>query len=220
MYISKPKDVDILLKEKFRSLGDCYADRTFLKFDLDPKVELRCALRIQPETSMLEITSPMNIGAIHQGTPLEVMLELFVHPISTGVSSLNLLKGRIFFDIPHRVEYQYSMRLDIARPTSNDPDPMSPPPSIVHAISQLTLYRMQERAREDVAKGKIKDATRRLQYLASNLLSQGQGELAGTVLREAATIQQNLAFSEDGEKRIKYGTRALLLPPSKEEKRS
>jgi Ca-activated chloride channel family protein len=112
------------------------------------------------------------------------------------------------------------MRLDIARPTSNDPDPMSPPPSIVHAISQLTLYRMQERAREDVAKGKIKDATRRLQYLASNLLSQGQGELAGTVLREAATIQQNLAFSEDGEKRIKYGTRALLLPPSKEEKRS
>jgi Ca-activated chloride channel family protein len=220
MYISKPKDVDLFLKEKFRSLGDCYADRTFLKYDLDPKVELRCALRLQPETNMLEITSPMHLGAIHQGTPLGVMLEMYVHPITTGISSFNLLKGRIFFDIPNRAGFQFSTRLDISRPTSNDPDPMSPPPSIVHAISQLTLYRMQERARADVAKGKIQDATRRLQYLASNLLSQGQGDLAGTVLREAANIQQNLAFSEDGEKRIKYGTRALLLPPSKEEKRS
>jgi Ca-activated chloride channel family protein len=220
MYISKPNDVERLLKEKFRSLGDRFADRTFLNFELDPKVELRCALRLQPETSMLEITSPMHLGAIHQGTNLEVMLEMYIHPLTSGIGSLNLLKGRLFFDIPHHDEYQFSMRLDISRPTSNDPDPMSPPPSIVHAISQLTLYRMQERARQDVSKGKIQEATRLLQYLASNLLSQGQADLAGTVLREATNIQQNLTFSEDGEKRIKYGTRALLLPPSKEEKRS
>ena len=220
MYISKPKDVERLLKEKFRSLGDCFADRTYLNFELDPKVELRCALRLQPETSMLEITSPMHLGAIHQGTNLEVMLEMYIHPLTSGIGSLNLLKGRLFFDIPHRDEYKYSMRLDITRPTSNDPDPMSPPQSIVHAISQLTLYRMQERARAGCLQRKIKEATRLLQYLASNLLSQGQGDLAGTVLKEAANIQQNLSFSEDGEKRIKYGTRALLLPPSKEEKRS
>jgi Ca-activated chloride channel family protein len=220
MYISKPRDVEILLKEKFRGLGDCFADRAFLKFEVNPGVELRYAFRLQPETSMLDINSPVQLGAIHQGTNLEVLFEMFVHPISSEKGLLNLVKGRLFFDILHRADPQYSMRLDITRPTSNDPDPMPPPRSIVQAMSQLTLYRMQERARQDVAKGNIKEATRRLQFLATNLLSQGQRDLARTVLGEAANIQQNSSFSEDGEKRIKYGTRALLLPPSKEEKGS
>ena len=112
------------------------------------------------------------------------------------------------------------MRFEISRPVSRDPDPMPPPQSLVQAISQLTLYRMQERARLDVAKGNIKEATRRLQYLATNLLSQGQRELARAVLNEAANLQRSSSFSEEGEKRIKYGTRALLLPAPNEEKGS
>jgi len=218
MYISKPKDVEVLLKEKFRGLGDCFADRAFLKFEIGSGAELRYAFRLQPETSPLEKDSPIQLGSIHQGTRLEVLLELLIHPISSEKRSLDLIKGRLFFDIPHRADPQYSMRVDISRPTSHDPDPMPPPQMIVQSMNQLTLYRMQERARQDVAKGNIKEATRRLQYLATNLLSQGQQDLARTVLGEAANIQQHSSFSENGEKRIKYGTRALLLPPPKEEK--
>ena len=220
MYISKPRDVEILLKEKFRGLGDCFADRAYLKFDIGPGTELRYAFRLQPETSMLEVNSPIQLGAIQQVSKLEVLLEMYIHPVSSERGTINLIKGRLFFDIPHRADPQYSMRVEITRPTSNDPDPMPPPQAIVHAMSQLTLYRMQERARQEVAKGNIKEATRRLQFLATNLISQGQRDLARTVLGEAANIQQNSTFSEDGEKRIKYGTRALLLPSSKEEKGS
>lgn len=220
MYISKPRDVEILLKEKFRGLGDCFADRAFLKFELNPGVELRYSFRLQPETSALEISSPLLLGAIHQDTHLEVLLEFLIQPISSGKRTLNLLRGRFFFDIPHRADPQYSMRFEISRPVSRDPDPMPPPQSLVQAISQLTLYRMQERARLDVAKGNIKEATRRLQYLATNLLSQGQRELARAVLSEAANLQRSSSFSEEGEKRIKYGTRALLLPAPNEEKGS
>jgi Ca-activated chloride channel family protein len=220
MYISKPREVELLLKEKFRGLGDCYADRAFLKFETSTGVELRYAFRLQPETSALEIISPMQLGAIHQGTHLEVLLELLIQPITTEKESLNLIKGRLFFDIPHRADPQYSVRLEITRPITRDPDPMPSPQVIVQAMSQLTLYRMQERARQEVAKGNIKEATRRLQFLATNLLSQGQRDLARTVLGEAAHLQQNSSFSEDGEKRIKYGTRALLLPASNEEKGS
>lgn len=218
MFISKPKDVDVLIKAKFRGLGDCFADRVFLKFEVGSGAELRYAFRLQPETSPLEKDSPLQLGSIHQGTRLEVLLELLVHPISSEKGNLNLVKGRLFFDIPHRADPQYSMRVDISRPSSHDPDPMPPPQMIIQAMNQLTLYRMQERARQDVAKGNVKDATRRLQYLATNLLSQGQRDLARTVLGEAANIQQHSSFSEDGEKRIKYGTRALMLPPPKEEK--
>jgi Ca-activated chloride channel family protein len=218
MYISKPKDVEVLLKEKFRGLGDCFADRAFLKFEIGTGVEIQYAFRLQPETSPLEKDSPIQLGSIHQGTRLEVLLELLVHPINSEKGTLNLIKGRLFFDIPHRTDPQYSMRVVISRPSSHDPDPMPPPQGIIQAMNQLTLYRMQDRARQDVAKGNLKDATRRLQYLATSLLSQGQRDLARTVLGEAANIQQHSSFSEDGEKRIKYGTRALMLPPPKEEK--
>jgi Ca-activated chloride channel family protein len=71
---------------------------------------------------------------------------------------------------------------------------------------------MQERARQDVAEGRIDDATRRLQYLATNLLSQGKQDLANAVMGEAKYIQEHQASSEDGSKHIKYGTRSLLLP--------
>jgi Ca-activated chloride channel family protein len=81
----------------------------------------------------------------------------------------------------------------------------------------LSLYRMQERARDEMRKGDISSATRHLQILATRLLDRGANDLADTVLNEVAHIEQNQSFSEDGEKRIKYGTRALLLPARTEE---
>jgi Ca-activated chloride channel family protein len=79
-------------------------------------------------------------------------------------------------------------------------------------MSALTLYRIQERARLDVREGRYREATRRLQNIATHLLARGERDLAQTVLKEATHIQEQHSFSEDGDKRIKYGTRALLLP--------
>jgi len=54
-----------------------------------------------------------------------------------------------------------------------------------------------------------------LQKLATHLLTQGQQGLAHTVMLEAEYIEKQKAFSESGEKQIKYGTRALTLPGEK-----
>jgi Ca-activated chloride channel family protein len=67
-----------------------------------------------------------------------------------------------------------------------------------------------------VAAGEIGKATRHLQYLATHLLAHGERDLAHTVLVEAEHIHQTNQFSKEGDKRIKYGTRALLLPPGLE----
>jgi hypothetical protein len=48
--------------------------------------------------------------------------------------------------------------------------------------------------------------------LATNLLSQGEQGLARTVLLEVEHIEREKSFSESGEKDIKFGTRALILP--------
>lgn len=92
------------------------------------------------------------------------------------------------------------------------------PAPIVHALSQLTLYRMQEKAKDELEKGDTVKASRHLQYLATHLLSRGERALAHEVLKEADHIQRSSSFSEEGDKRIKYGTRSLLLPPGPENK--
>jgi Ca-activated chloride channel family protein len=92
-------------------------------------------------------------------------------------------------------------------------DPEQPPQAILQCMSRLTLYRMQERARAEVAAGEMIRATRHLQHLATHLLSQGERELAQAVLMEADSINKTHTFSKEGDKKIKYGTRALMLPP-------
>jgi Ca-activated chloride channel family protein len=71
---------------------------------------------------------------------------------------------------------------------------------------------MQARAEQHLAEGKTEQAGRYLNNLATQLFSHGEYDLARTVLEEVDNIQHEQAISEAGKKRIKYGTRALLLP--------
>lgn len=119
-------------------------------------------------------------------------------------------------DLPGRTQPRARILLDLYRPVKQKPEPETPPTVIVEAMSKLTLYRLQEKVRLEVKAGQIDKATKHLHYLATHLLSQGDRELAHTVLIEAEHVQQSRQFSGDGEKRIKYGTRSLLLPPGPE----
>jgi Ca-activated chloride channel family protein len=71
---------------------------------------------------------------------------------------------------------------------------------------------MQERATEQMKKGDVASAARYMENMATQLLQKGEHSLAQSVLSEVANIRNNQSFSEDGEKRIKYGTRSLMLP--------
>jgi Ca-activated chloride channel family protein len=79
------------------------------------------------------------------------------------------------------------------------------------------LYRMQERARTEIVMGNIEAGTRQLQTLAANLLTQGERSLAQTIMLEIDQIQEQRGLSEEGGKKLKYGTRALFLASPKKE---
>lgn len=212
MFVAHPKDIEEYLNEKFAGLGSSFADNLQLSFRSDELVELRSAFRLQPNTARLDTTtSPIHLGAIPRQGCLEIMLEFQIHPIPESIHTINLLNGRLNLDVPGNTDPHVSIRMECTRHTSDSPDPLPPPQTIVQSLSHLTLYQIQERARQDLADGNIHEATRKLQYLATHLIAQGQRELARTVLGEAVHIQQNNTFSAEGDKRIKYGTRALLL---------
>ena len=103
------------------------------------------------------------------------------------------------------------------RPVSASFEAEPPPQTIVEAMSKLTLYRMQEKVREDIKFGEIRSATQSLQNIATHLLSQGETDLAKTTLLEVQNLKNKQKLSQVGEKQIKYGTRSLLLPDNPEE---
>jgi Ca-activated chloride channel family protein len=218
MYVAKPKDIRKFLKEKFSELNQSYAENVVYHFDAGENARLRYAFRLLPETAPLETESPMHLGGLPHDNPLSVLLEFEVTDIPDSANQVLLLDGRISFDIPSKTTPTTAIRLKLSRGVSEEMDNEAPPPAIVQAMSRLTLYRMQERARKDVGDGRILEATRRLQNIATHLLAQGNRELARTVLAEANYIQQHQTFSEDGEKNLKYGTRSLLLPAGTEGK--
>jgi hypothetical protein len=143
---------------------------------------------------------------------LSILLEFTVQPFSTNIDYLTLASCDLGLVLPSDPSITHKIAMKLNRMTSDRQSTESPPRRIFHALSQINLYRMQERARKEVADGQIQEASLRLQRLAKHLFSSGEQELAHTAIMEAERIQQTNMLSAEGEKRIKYGTRSFLLP--------
>ena len=215
-YISKPKDIQRLLVDKFNALISTYADDVLLEFKIPEHVKLNYVFRLQPEGGSVELESPMHLGPILRDTPLHVLFEFLVSPPALADDTVELLNGALKASITVRPTPVPPIRINLKREVRNNPS-MDPPPSrILSALSQLTLYRMQERARAAADQGHYDSASRHLKNLATHLLSQGEHSLAKTALFEADNLERMHAWSAGGTKNIKYNTRALLLAGQKE----
>ena len=218
-YISRPQDIKRLLLEKFNALAQTYAEDITLDLKPIDDVELTYAFRLQPDPSPIALgEKSLHLGSILQDeTTTEIIFEYMIHPKAVKSESLTLLDGMLKVSIASQVMPVPPLRLQFTRPVSDSPETDPPPPKIVQALSRLMLYRMQERARKDLEKGNIDSATRQLQVLASNLLTQGERSLAQTILLEVDHLQKQNSLTIEGSKKIKYGTRSLINAPSKKE---
>jgi len=70
---------------------------------------------------------------------------------------------------------------------------------------------MQERAQEALESGDVREATRRLDFLATRLFEMGEKELSLQARAESQRVSMTNALSEKGRKDLKYHTRSLLL---------
>jgi len=218
VFISDPQDIRHFLLEKASNLGDIYANNVTYNFETPDNVELSFAFRIFPEATPLNTASPVILGAVPRKKKLAFLFEFRVNQIPQDANQVTLAEGRLSYQTPGELDTStFIQRLDFSRPIGPLADSSPPPMAIVNAMSHLTLYRMQEKAREDMARGDIQAASRRLQNLATHLLAQGQRDLARQVFNEINHIQQYQSFSTDGEKQIKYGTRSLIPSPDREE---
>ncbi|NWG06965.1 MAG: DnaJ domain-containing protein [Chloroflexi bacterium] len=217
-YIAKPQDIKRLLLEKFDALAQVYAEEVTLEFKPIDGIDLGYAFRLQPDPSPVSLEGNiLHLGPILQDTSTRILFEYIIQPKAVKSEVTDFLDGNLKISIASHPTPVPMHRLRLRRPVSDSPETDPPPPQIVQAMSRLMLYRMQERARKEIEKGQIDTATRHLQTLASNLLTQGERSLAQTIMLEVENLQRKNALSDEGSKQIKYGTRALFITPPKKE---
>ena len=217
-YIANPSDIKRLLLEKFNALAQTYAEDITLEMQYLEGADLTYAFRLQPDPSPIALGEKvLHLGSVLQDSNTQVIFEYMIHPKAVKSDTLTLLDGTLKVAIASQVMPVPPLRLRLQRPVSESPETEPPPPKIVHALSRLMLYRMQERARKDLDKGNIDSAARQLQMLASKLLTQGERSLAQTILLEVDHLQKQNSLTIEGSKKIKYGTRSLLNAPSNKE---
>ncbi len=213
-YISQASDIRHFLKQRISGLGQVFGERVVLHLEPATGSELRYAFRISPDPIPLKNQPPIHLGILPKDTSLEVVLELLLPVLDKDITDYKLGEGKITFEVPIQSRPSYTLTLNLSRSIGSTESRQPPPAQILQAISNLTLYRIQERANKHLANGQTEKASRLLQNLATQLFSQGEGDLAHTILDELNHIHQKNNLSDEGKKRIKYGTRALLLPPS------
>lgn len=216
-YIDQAQDIKRLLLEKFNALAQTYAEDVSLRLNPIDGVDLSYVFRLQPDPSPIPLDTPLRLGTILQDASTQVIFEYIIQPKAVKSDLLTVLNGTLKVSIASQSMPVPALQLQLKRPVSDVPETEPPPAAIVQALSRLMLYRMQERARDEIEKGHIDRATRHLQALASNLLTQGERSLAHTIMLEVDNLQKQSALSAEGSKRMKFGTRALVLAPSKKE---
>ena len=215
-YVSNATDIKNILQKKFHHLSQTYAEQVELEIHCGSGVDLGYVYRVAPEPSPLPVASPIHLGNLPREDQLAVLIEFLVLPLPSQGTHSDLATGQLSMNIPAKIPSNLSMQIDFSRPVGGNSWKESAPAKLLRAASQVSLYRLQEKVQVEVAGGQVEQASQHLLYLATQLLSQGNRDLAQTALLEVDHLNHTRTFSSTGEKQIKYGTRSLMLPAGSE----
>lgn len=210
-YASQPKNIQDILTSKFGNINRTFANNITINFTSDPDVELRYAFKLLPEVGTIPTESPLSIGNIPMDGNLSILMEFMMPRVPEKSTKTVLLEGKLKFNIPTRVIPNASTKISLIRSVEKNPEHEPPPQVLIKAMSKLSLYRLQHQARQELEAGDIEKATTRLTNLATQLLESGNTELANTINLELKNLENGESFSAEAQKRIKYGTRSLLM---------
>jgi Ca-activated chloride channel family protein len=219
-YISEESNLRELVQEKFTNLNLIFADHVSLKIQPSEGVSFNSIYRLRPDSAQLTLSDSIHLGSILKSTGLSMLIEMMIQPLDPHPYRRSLAEGILNLFLPIELETTYNLPVQLSRLVGKPEINEKPPTQIMQALTHITLYRMQERARREVTEGKTEAASMRLQRLATQLFSIGEIEMAKTALMEADRIKQTRTLSAEGEKYMKYASRALLLPGSDEMERT
>jgi len=217
-YVRNLIDLPRFLLFTLTSLKTTIAHNMNLEIEKVSSATVNFCFKLDPEIVQLQNDEPIQLGSLLKEKKSSFIFAFELPPLNDLTMEIPLLKGRIRLLMGDKKENSFVEEFKISFPVREHPEKCKIPVEIVQSLSRITLYQMQEKSHTDVQKGKVVDAVRRLTYMATHLIGQGNVSFAKEVLNEAENIKNEQSYSEDGNKRLKYGTRALLQLPDPEKR--
>lgn len=217
LFSPSPKDLYKSLKSKLVDLKSVYAKNISIEFKPSQFCDLVAAFHIKPEVQPLPTSGDIPLGSLCYGGKVEFIFELKIKSIPPSYNQVPLGKLEFSMDVPSAEVWKKRIKSEISRRVEYEPARENVPEKIIKAMEMLSLYRLQEKARQETTQGKYEEAARHLEFLSTNLFSKGQKELGQRVLLEMNNLKKSQAFSKDGDKRIKYGTKSLAKDSLKDD---
>jgi Ca-activated chloride channel family protein len=211
VYIDSTAKIAKVFHDQIQSLGRILAHGLSLSIHHSEGVAIKEVFQVAPEISELFPEGDrVTLGALEKQRPRTVMLELLVgcHPpgrrrlLQVEMEGIVPAVDRRPQRVRQMVEATFVAEMVRRMPVPSD---------IVMALRKLAIFKMQERVIEEVEMGRIEPAVSRLKTLATRLLDIGETELARAALLEAGRLAQTGSLSAEGRKKIRYGTRGLML---------
>lgn len=214
VYIDSPRKIVDIFKDTIRELSTVVARELTMTINPSGGIRFQEGFHITPHIHRLEVrTDKAILGPLGTGNAKTLLMEFRVqaHPL---VEERRLMRLTIDGDIPSQSNRRSWEWVDItAKFVDGEQAAPEIPSTIVTALGKLAIFKMQEKAMEDLESGNVSTATQRLETMATRLLNLGETDLARAALLEAGRLARTGALSAEGRKKIKYGTRSLSILP-------
>lgn len=214
-YITSASEITQVFNDEVQRMHSIFAQRVTINVALRPGGVLRSINRVRPFIATLPIVEEADqhwsgsLGDWPGSDSHAFLLEIVVPALDVGEHGL--LKINLKYDLPGAglrdqvVEDVVRVAVRPAEQVGYEVDP-----TVKHWLERLVAYRLQSSAWQDIEAGRIEEATKRLQMAGTRLFEAGERELAKTVQEEATRLLRSGAASDEGRKRIRFGTRGLM----------
>ncbi|MEI6777497.1 MAG: VWA domain-containing protein [Chloroflexales bacterium] len=214
-YITSASEITQIFTDEVKRMHSVFAQDMNLRAEMRPASRLRSLDRVRPFIAAVQAAEEKdliwaaNLGDWPGGDPQAFLLEVVVPPLAIGDHPL--LRITLRYSLPGmnllNQEGNVVLRIGVRQAASVNYEVDA---TVKHWLERLVAYRLQAGAWQDMAAGRIEDASRRLQMAGTRLFDAGDVDLAHTVQDEATRLLRSGQTSAEGRKRIKYGTRGLM----------
>jgi hypothetical protein len=214
-YITSAGEISQVFADELKRMHSIFAQKVQLSVSARPGGMLRAMDRVRPFIAPVAITEEADLrwagglGDWPSSDSQIFLLEVVVPPL--GVGEHPLLKLGLRYDLPG-ANLRDQTREEIVRISIRPADQVTyqVDSTVKYWLERLVAYRLQSRAWQDVEAGRLEEATRRLKMAGTRLFEAGETALAQTVQEEATRLLRSGSASEEGRKRIRFGTRGLI----------
>ncbi|PID86735.1 MAG: hypothetical protein CSA11_07645 [Chloroflexi bacterium] len=208
-FIQEPAQIIDFLQERIQGLGTIHAQNLRLKKAFPEAITLQYGFKLLPYAQPIKLDgSEISLGNLEGKGALAFLLELLLQPQEH--ESRITIPVEITSEVSHQNNQTQKIHKQIQIFITENPPKAEPPRDIVKAVRMLNMYRINEKVWEDIEAGHVGVAATRLRHLTTRLLEAGEVQLAQQANAETERLANIGELSEEGRKRLKYGTRAMI----------